>query len=199
MIRDLIRFLKRWKGLLGLVTVVGPWLAKLTPFSPPWPASESVNQLTILVQMVILAGVIGLWWQGAWRRTWLPVSIAAGFAALFTLFWYLSAAGTYVVTLDGEEEKAYVIGYELLPKIAELRAHKPEFYTDKELLRQFERDPDQIWTKVSLAYARNLLVRLWAAFWGSLLLFAGLLVASVVRSPNDPSQPPQSKLILPTP
>ncbi|REK17960.1 MAG: hypothetical protein DWQ37_05410 [Planctomycetota bacterium] len=144
-------------------------------FVPP-VRSQSAAITVIVVGLLILAGLSYTLWTAATIAKTTTVLIASIVAFAASLLAYFVFDENFVVIFDDQPNKPIIVGFVLLDGPAALRESDPTLYTDKELLDRYQREPERIWTKGSLATIRISFLAAWTALWLSPFAFlAGCL------------------------
>jgi hypothetical protein len=160
---DFKQLLKEFRGLSLWAaggSVVLPFIASFIAVIPPWP--NGLNVMTSVFQLVALIFVYQAY-SGSKRAT-ITRNIGILAAALFVIILVYMIVFSMLTIYVPEAKRSIVIGYECIPNAKVVFGSKCPFL-DLEDLAGVAYDEFLLWTRMSIALTRSLLIALWFLFF----------------------------------
>jgi hypothetical protein len=168
---DFKQLLKEFRGLSLWAaggSVVLPFVASFIAVIPPWP--NGLNVMTAVFQLVALIFVFQRY-SGTKRATITRnIGILAG--AMFVIILGYMVLFSILTIYVPEAKRSIVIGYECLPDAKQIFAAKCPFL-DLGDLAGAAYDEFLLWTRLSIALTRSLLIAFWFMFFICLAMLIG--------------------------
>ena len=160
---DFKQLLKEFRGLSLWAaggSVVLPFIASFIAVIPPWP--NGLNVMTSVFQLVALIFVYQA--SSGSKRTTITRNIGILAAALFVIILVYMILFSMLTIYVPEAKRSIVIGYECIPNAKVVFGSKCPFL-DLEDLAGVAYDEFLLWTRMSIALTRSLLIALWFLFF----------------------------------
>lgn len=144
-------------------SIAAPTAAEMT-FRPPGPSQTFVlttfviSEAFVVAISIILLRASSLRTRGAVMLVW-----AILFAVCVIVYQYVWSG--WVAMVRSDPDNPVVTGYALRTDVETLVQHDRTLRTKRELLENFNRDPEEIWTDHSRAVIETSLFVTWLLYW----------------------------------
>ncbi|TWU49468.1 trypsin-like peptidase domain-containing protein [Rubripirellula reticaptiva] len=156
--------------------VLLPIVAYFAGVASPFPNETFMGIAASIAAFFSLMFAFQLWLHGeTTKKRRDKLLVRNGVAALICVVLYTGLFSMFVV-IDDRQGSKEVVGFRYQPDIEIVRGSQSPPLTDRQLLENFEGEPERIWTKFSLAITRMGMLAGWMLMWFLLTITIGVFL-----------------------
>lgn len=156
--------------------VLLPIVAYFAGVASPFPNETFMGIAASIAAFLSLMIAFQLWLHGeTTKKRRDKLLVHNGVAALVCMVLYTGLFSMFVV-IDDRQGSKEVVGFRYQPDIEIVRESQSPPLTDRQLLENFEGEPERIWTKFSLTITRMGMLAGWMLMWFLLTITIGVFL-----------------------
>lgn len=156
--------------------VLLPIVAYFAGVASPYPNETFMGIAASIAAFFSLMFAFQLWLHGETTKNRRDrLLVCSGVTALACIVLYVGLFSMFVV-IDDRQGSKEVVGFRYQPDIEIVRESQSPPLTDRQLLENFEGEPERIWTKFSLTLTRMGMLVGWVLMWFLLTLTIGVFL-----------------------